>query len=178
MGNTNTTANDDIDQKVCDKYKKGDKKEDHEKVIKCEGLPNRKRNTSSLRLNLKKSYDSKQLYTNRPFTAPSYSLALSKTSSTPTPCSALRPSLSLHNLESKTFTNVLIPSVKASVGHEVSLSPINKSTEEKQKKKISIVYFKGHNEKRLDNDNDNILPTSTSIHQHPLLQSCISMPSL
>ena len=63
--NTNTTANDDIDQKVCDKYKKGDKKEDHEKVIKCEGLPNRKINTSSLRLNLKKSYDSKQLYTNR-----------------------------------------------------------------------------------------------------------------
>ena len=114
----------------------------------------------------------------RPFTAPSSSLSLSKTSSTPTPCSALRPSLSLHNLESKTFTNVLIPSVEAPVGYEVSLSAITKSPEEKQKKKISIVCFGGHNEKRVVNDNGNILTTSTSIPQHPLIQSCVSMPSL
>ena len=42
------------------------------------------------------------------------------TPTTPTPCSALRPSLSLHNLESKTFTEVLIPSIKPPDTHQVS----------------------------------------------------------
>merc|ERR1712032_1792517 len=42
------------------------------------------------------------------------------TPTTPTPSHALRPSLSLHNLESKTFTEVLIPVIKPPKRHEVS----------------------------------------------------------
>ena len=42
------------------------------------------------------------------------------TPTTPTPSHALRPSLSLHNLESKTFTEVLIPVIRPPKRHEVS----------------------------------------------------------
>ena len=42
------------------------------------------------------------------------------TPTTPTPSHALRPSLSLHNLESKTFTEVLIPTIRPPDRHEVS----------------------------------------------------------
>ena len=42
------------------------------------------------------------------------------TPTTPTPSHALRPSLSLHNLESKTFTEVLIPVIRPPERHEVS----------------------------------------------------------
>lgn len=42
------------------------------------------------------------------------------TPTTPTPSHALRPSLSLHNLESKVFTEVLIPTIRPPARHEVS----------------------------------------------------------
>ena len=42
------------------------------------------------------------------------------TPTTPTPCSALRPSFSLHNLASKTFTEVLVPSIKPPANHQVT----------------------------------------------------------
>ena len=42
------------------------------------------------------------------------------TPTTPTPSSALRTSLSLHNLASKTFTETLVPSIQAPVPHQVS----------------------------------------------------------
>ena len=61
----NTTANDDINHKACDNRQKGGIKEDYENVIKCERLPSKKRNTSSLTLKLNKSYDSNLPYTNR-----------------------------------------------------------------------------------------------------------------
>ena len=42
------------------------------------------------------------------------------TPTAPTPCSALRPSLSLHNLASKTFTEVLVPSIQPPGKHQVT----------------------------------------------------------
>ena len=42
------------------------------------------------------------------------------TPTTPTPSHALRPSLSLHNLESKVFTEVLIPTIRPPQRHQVS----------------------------------------------------------
>ena len=57
----------------------------------------------------------------RSFQTPSYGRGNSFwTPTTPTPSHALRPSLSLHNLESKTFTEVLIPTIRPPEKHEVS----------------------------------------------------------
>ena len=57
----------------------------------------------------------------RSFQTPSYGKGNSFwTPTTPTPSHALRPSLSLHNLESKTFTEVLIPTIRPPLRHEVS----------------------------------------------------------
>ena len=64
------------------------------------------------------------------------------TPTTPTPGSALRPSLSLHNLASKTFTEVLIPSIKPPDTHSASpKSPVVVWSSQDVTKKISIVNF-------------------------------------
>jgi len=77
----------------------------------------------SLTLDLTKSYDfspSTNFGNKRSLTTPCGIAPFRWTPTTPTPCSALRPSLSLHNLESKTFTEVLIPSIKPPDTHQVS----------------------------------------------------------
>ena len=77
--------------------------------------------------------------------APKYQ---SWTPTTPTPCSALRPSLSLHNLASKTFTEVLVPSIhppdtlQVTPPHSASKrSPLLISPSPRTPKKISVVIF-------------------------------------
>ena len=90
-------------------------------------------------------------FISRPCTAPSSSIFAPKyqswTPTTPTPCSALRPSLSLHNLESKTFTEVLVSSIKPPTIYQVSphhsvskRSPLIISPARTQRK-ISVVVF-------------------------------------
>jgi len=80
----------------------------------------------SLTLELTKSYDfnpTAASWNKRSLTTPSSMLPLkyqSWTPTTPTPCSALRPSLSLHNLASKSFTEVLVPSIKPPANHQVT----------------------------------------------------------
>ena len=91
------------------------------------------------------------LFIYRPCTAPSSSIFAPKyqswTPTTPTPCSALRPSLPLHNLESKSFTEVLVPSINPPTisqvppPHSVSRrSPLIISPARTQRK-ISVVVF-------------------------------------
>jgi len=74
-----------------------------------------------LTLELTKAYDTcSSPWNKRSLTTPCGIAPFRWTPTTPTPCSALRPSLSLHNLESKTFTEVLIPSIKPPDTHQVS----------------------------------------------------------
>jgi len=85
---------------------------------------NGKKDSVTLHLELKKAYDFSPPSEKRSHPTPS-SLYSNRNSSfwtptTPTPSHALRPSLSLHNLESKTFTEVLIPTIKPPEKHEVS----------------------------------------------------------
>jgi len=74
-----------------------------------------------LTLELTKAYETcSSPWNKRSLTTPCGRAPFRWTPTTPTPCSALRPSLSLHNLESKTFTEVLIPSIKPPDTHQVS----------------------------------------------------------
>ena len=109
--------------------------------------------------------------------APKYQ---SWTPTTPTPCSALRPSLSLHNLTSKTFTEVLIPSIKPPATHQVTPTPsaspksprvfrLSPSGEEKKMKKVATVLSDQTKDKnkmpKLRNIDNN--SCSKSAHKEP-----------
>ena len=127
------------------------------------------------------------MHNSRSLTTPCGIAPFRWTPTTPTPCSALRPSLSLHNLESKTFTEVLIPSIKPPV-HQVSppvsagkRSPLTISS---SPSKLSIVQFgekKSHKSGRTDqnlnkgNETSHLFRTTTFGEN---LQPCISLPSL
>jgi hypothetical protein len=137
-------------------------------------------------------------FISRPCTAPSSSIFAPKyqswTPTTPTPCSALRPSLSLHNLESKSFTEVLVPSIKpptiyqVTPSHSVSKrSPLIISPARTQKK-LSVVVFGGKASissqsipavpEQIWTNNESPRPTKTPSPSSPNLQSCASLPSL
>ena len=77
-----------------------------------------------LKLDLKQNYN---FHPSIMSTPPHFARA---TPTTPTPTSALRPSLSLHNLQSKTFTEILVPTIQIKPGNNLGtknkspLSPI------------------------------------------------------
>lgn len=84
-------------------------------------------NPPLLKLELKKSYEfNPGLWTARhpvsltPLSCLPSQLQAWHTPTTPTPSSALRPSLSLHNLASVTFTEVLVPCIQPPPSHQVS----------------------------------------------------------
>ena len=64
-----------------------------------------------------RSYHTPSVYSRNTFWTPT----------TPTPSHALRPSLSLHNLESKTFTEVLIPTIKPPEKHQAKTCHMSQS---------------------------------------------------
>jgi len=135
---------------ACDKYDKSIEKENKEKVVDQCGSQNKmlnqeemgivpnlatlvlesenvaKRSHPPLTLELKKAYEfspTSMSWNNRSLHTPSSNFLppfQSWTPSTPTPVSALRPSLSLHNLASKTFTEVLVPSIRPPDTHQVT----------------------------------------------------------
>merc|ERR1711892_1464028 len=110
--------------------------QEHSKlVLKCQNIANgkesilTKKQQPAMTLELKKAYDFTPSFSPstsrniRSLNTPSSMLSSkyqSWTPTTPTPCSALRPSFSLHNLASKTFTEVLVPSIKPPANHQVT----------------------------------------------------------
>jgi len=109
---------------------------------KEENVSNRK-NAPMLTLELKKAYEFSP--SSSTWNIPNVQ---SWTPTTPTPGSALRPSLSLHNLASKTFTEVLVPSINPPDTYQVTPtnsespnSPLLISSSPSLPKKLSVVYF-------------------------------------
>ena len=135
------------------------------------------------------SYQFRSLNTPSSIFVPKYQ---SWTPTTPTPCSALRPSLSLHNLESKSFTEVLVPSInpptiyQATPPHSVSKrSPLIISPARTQRK-ISVVVFGGGRScqsipavpEQIWTNNESSRPPKTPSPSSTNLQSYGSLPSL
>jgi len=189
---------DSVDGKVCDNdadiFEEKAPKSRVPTISEENGNSSRRMNVSSLKLELRKSYEftpASPSWSNRPSTAPSTSIFAPRyqswTPTTPTPCSALRPSLSLHNLESKTFTEVLIPSIKPPV-HQVSppLSAGKRSprTISSSPSKLSIVQFGEKKSYKSGRTDENINKGNESSHLFrnttfgENLQPCISLPSL
>ena len=180
----------------------------HEAVEGKEANGSCRKNVSSLKLDLSKAYEFTPpspswnnrysfgihlqyriyLFIFRPGTAPS-SKFQSWTPTTPTPCSSLRPSLSLHNLESKTFTDILIPTIKPPPTIQIipssKRSPLVISPVPRAPKKISVVVFgsdikpndsrferKSSQASRSQKISESPSPASPSLHSY------ISLPSL
>ena len=134
-------------------------------------------------------------FISRPCTAPSSSIFAPKyqswTPTTPTPCSALRPSLSLHNLESKSFAEVLVPSINPPTisqvppPHSVSnRSPLIISPARTQRK-ILVVVFGGKRSaqsipavpEQIWTNKESPRPPNTPSPSSPSLHSYASLPS-
>jgi len=134
---------------------------------KAQNVENKKH--PSLTLELQKAYDfNPTSWSKRSLTTPSsmFSPKLqSWTPTTPTPGSALRPSLSLHNLASKTFTEVLVPSIKAPGTHQIT--PPNSASPNSPR----IVGLSPNlNERKLNKPQTNKVDPNTIISPSPKLR--------